>query len=82
MLVLVTTNEELGTLHPAVSRPGRAAANVEFPPLTAEEAAAWLEQHGVDAAAAAATNRSLASLYALLEGRDPADTRIVGFGET
>ena len=82
VLVLVTTNEELGTLHPAVSRPGRAAANVEFPPLTAEEAAAWLEQHGVDAAAAAATNRSLASLYALLEGRDPADTRIVGFGET
>jgi hypothetical protein len=79
ILVLVTTNEEIGTLHPAVARPGRAAANIEFLPLSRDEAVAWLERHGVDASPP--TTRSLASLYALLEGRDPADTRVVGFGE-
>ena len=30
ILVLVTTNEELGALHPAIARPGRCAANVLF----------------------------------------------------
>src|SRR5256886_15351988 len=46
VLVLVTTNEELRKLHPAVARPGRCAANVEFKPLTGAEATAWLERHG------------------------------------
>jgi hypothetical protein len=31
VLCLVTTNEELGTLHEAVARPGRCAARIEFP---------------------------------------------------
>jgi hypothetical protein len=79
VLVLVTTNEEIGTLHPAVARPGRAAANIEFPPLTRDEASAWLQQRGVEARAPAPP--TLASLYALLEGRDPTETRAVGFGE-
>jgi hypothetical protein len=79
VLVLVTTNEEVGALHPAVARPGRAAANIEFRPLSREEAAAWLERHGIDAPPP--STRSLASLYAVLEGRDPADARVVGFGE-
>jgi len=80
VLVLVTTNEEIGTLHPAVARPGRSAANIAFPPLTREEAKAWLERHGVDSAAPSPP--TLASLYALLEGREAADTRVVGFGES
>jgi Domain of unknown function (DUF5925) len=79
VLVLVTTNEEIGTLHPAVARPGRAAANIEFKPLTRDEASTWLEGHGVDGVVPA--TGTLASLYAVLEGRDPADTRVVGFGE-
>lgn len=79
MLVLVTTNEELGTLHPAVARSGRAAANIEFPPLSQEEAVAWLQRHGVDAAPR--SSATLASLYALVEGRAPDDTRVVGFGD-
>jgi hypothetical protein len=79
VLVLVTTNEEIGTLHPAVARPGRAAANIEFTPLTRTEASGWLEGHGVDRVVP--TTGTLASLYAMLEGRDPAETRVVGFGE-
>jgi hypothetical protein len=79
VLVLVTTNEEIGTLHPAVARPGRAAANIEFKPLTRAEASAWLESHGLDGAVP--STGTLASLYAVIEGRDQADTRVVGFGE-
>lgn len=42
VLALVTTNDELGTLHPAVSRPGRCASQLEFGPLSAEEASEFL----------------------------------------
>ena len=42
VLVLVTTNETLRSLHPAVSRPGRCASQIEFAAFTAEEAAEWL----------------------------------------
>ena len=40
--LLITTNEPLGTLHPAVTRPGRCLAEVEFGPLSAEECNRWL----------------------------------------
>jgi len=69
VLVLVTTNEEIRTLHPAVARPGRAAANVEFTALTAEEAASWLAERGSEATADRAID--LASLYGLVEGFEP-----------
>ncbi|HET8651966.1 MAG TPA: DUF5925 domain-containing protein [Gaiellaceae bacterium] len=68
VLVLVTTNEPIKTLHPAVARPGRCAANIEFDPLTAEEAGAWLRQHGSEESADGPL--PLAELYARLEGRD------------
>jgi hypothetical protein len=69
VLVLVTTNERIETLHPAVARPGRCAANIEFDKLGQGEATAWLRQHGVSGEAGGP--RMLASLYAQLEGRDP-----------
>jgi hypothetical protein len=77
VLVLVTTNEEVRKLHPAVARPGRCAANIEFRPLTGAEATAWLERH--EHPAKVDGGRTLASLYAELEGRDPADLALVGF---
>ena len=79
VLVLVTTNEEIRKLHPAVARPGRCAANVEFDPLGTAEATAWLERHGLPKETAGP--RTLASLYAELEGRDPNDTVLLGFGD-
>lgn len=42
VLVLITTNEEITKLHPAVSREGRCAAAVNFKPFTREEAEVWL----------------------------------------
>ena len=68
VLVLVTTNERIEALHPAVARPGRCAANIEFEPLSEQEASAWLDRHGVTSTDHAP--QILASLYAQLEGRD------------
>lgn len=45
-LILLTTNEELASLHPAVIRPGRCLARIEFQPFSAEEARAWLGSAG------------------------------------
>jgi hypothetical protein len=78
VIVLVTTNEEIKKLHPAVARPGRCAANVMFDALSREEASEWLSVHGVDEESRGA--RTLASLYAQAEGRDPSETVLVGFG--
>jgi uncharacterized protein DUF5925 len=64
VLVLVTTNEEIRALHPAVARPGRCAANIEFSPLTGDEAAAWLGRHGLEVDGAQPA--TLAALYARL----------------
>jgi len=78
VLVLVTTNEELRKLHPAVARPGRCAANIEFEALSAEEVAAWLERRGVTECPGSPA--ILASLYALAEGFDAGETaRTAGF---
>ena len=78
VLVLVTTNEAIRTLHPAVARPGRCAANVEFGRLSPEEAQAWLERHSVEGEADAAA--TLASLYARAEGYAEGDRQPAGFG--
>ncbi|MDP8911863.1 MAG: DUF5925 domain-containing protein [Actinomycetota bacterium] len=78
VLVLVTTNEEIRKLHPAVARPGRCAANIEFVPLSVEESKAWLERHGVDDAVSAPT--TLAALYAKTEDFETAEAeRTTGF---
>jgi ATP-dependent 26S proteasome regulatory subunit len=42
LALLLTTNEPVGQLHPAVTRPGRCLAEVRFTELSAGEAATWL----------------------------------------
>jgi hypothetical protein len=77
VLVLVTTNELLRRLHPAVSRPGRCAAAVEIGAFPAEEADAWLAGRGLGSEGVALT---LAELYARAEGRPAEPPRApVGF---
>jgi hypothetical protein len=77
ILVLVTTNEPIKTLHPAVARPGRCAANIEFARLSAAEANAWLER----AATSERVDRAslLADLYALEAGKKPGELPPAGF---
>lgn len=45
VLVLLTTNEEISELHPALVRPGRCLATVHFSPFDVREAAEWLGEN-------------------------------------
>lgn len=67
VLVLVTTNEELKSLHPAVARPGRCAAKLTFAPLDREAAVAWARARGVEEDALPGRSVTLAELYASVE---------------
>ena len=79
ILVLVTTNEELGRLHPAISRPGRCASNVLFTRMPVEQANAWLAERENETTVK--EPRTLAELYALVEGWDAVTERQqTGFG--
>lgn len=77
ILVLVTTNEELKKLHPAVSRPGRCAARLTFEELDRETVAAWAVSHDVELEDGP---RTLAELYAAAEHYEQSTSRRrVGF---
>jgi hypothetical protein len=65
VLVLLTTNEDIGRLHPAITRPGRCLSQVEFEPLSPAEAGAWLG----GGAAAPGGRATLAELFAQREQR-------------
>ncbi|MEV0091547.1 DUF5925 domain-containing protein [Streptomyces sp. NPDC050738] len=67
VLVAITTNEDLGRLHPAIVRPGRCLARIEVGPLSRQEAGVWLD----GAATAPEEGATLAELYALRRGGDP-----------
>ncbi len=66
VMVLITTNEPLSTMHPAVIRPGRCLTEMEFGALSAEAANRWLRANGSDVTVAKPT--PLAELYATSSG--------------
>ncbi len=76
-LVLVTTNEPVGKLHPAVGRPGRCWAEIEFVPLTKDEGNRWLRTRGSPARVDSPT--PIADLYAILEDRERPQEAAFGF---
>lgn len=59
VLLLITTNEPMRGLHPAVVRPGRCLADVQFRRFTHREATAWLGDAGTPPSGEA----TLAELY-------------------
>lgn len=59
VLLLITTNEPMRGLHPAVVRPGRCLADVQFRSFSHGEAVDWLEGRGHGAG----ENVTLAELY-------------------
>jgi hypothetical protein len=67
-ILLVTTNEPIAHLHPAVRRPGRCWASIDFGPFDVAEAMAWLAREGVDRDVRAPV--TLAELYAIAEDRE------------
>ncbi|WP_346619202.1 DUF5925 domain-containing protein [Blastococcus montanus] len=77
VLVLLTTNEDVGRLHPAITRPGRCLSQVEFDLLSPAEAQAWLG----GSVPAPERPMTLAELFALREERaHPADAIAPEFG--
>jgi hypothetical protein len=78
-ILLVTTNEPIGRMHPAVRRPGRCWASIDFGPFEPGEATAWLALRGVEREVTRPA--TLAELYAIAEDREPDDDDAVeGFG--
>jgi hypothetical protein len=74
-LLLITTNEPVRELHPAVRRPGRCLADIEFAPLSVHEAEAWLAARGIARRVARPT--PVAELFGA-EGSDGAVVREAG----
>jgi len=60
---LLTANEELGQIDPAITRPGRCIEVVEFDKLSVEKSNEWLKDHKVDKTVADET--VLAELYSM-----------------
>ncbi len=68
-IVIVTTNEELEKLHPAVSRPGRCTFYHKFGKLSVNESIAWLDSMGhPELATKVEKPQTLAELYAMIGG--------------
>lgn len=77
-IVLVTTNEPLGKLHPAVQRPGRCWQQAEFEPLETDAANRWLAKRNTRMRVATPT--TLTDLYNMRRGAPPRNERAFGFG--
>jgi len=74
LLVALTTNEPLTSLHAAIARPGRCIAEIEVGLLGETEARAWL---GRDLPARPQGGYSLAELVAIRDGTEPVQARAV-----
>jgi len=78
LLVLITTNEPLTRLHPAVVRPGRCSAVIEFERFAPDDANTWLRDHA--STTTVGCSATLADLYGVLTGSGPpAPKRTIGF---
>ncbi|CAB4881220.1 MAG: AAA family ATPase [Actinobacteria bacterium] len=67
-LLLITTNENSKNLHPAVSRPGRCMAEIEFNALNRAEIAAWCADRELETPDR--DTMTLAELYAATRGKE------------
>jgi hypothetical protein len=87
VLVLVTTNEMVGRLHPAISRAGRCASQTLFQRMPRVEAEEWLRARGTnpevvwpsDDYDGPPNSITIADLYALRAGQARDATTGVGF---
>lgn len=68
ILVLITTNEEFQSLHPAVSREGRCLASIKFNHLNINEAQKFLKNNNASTSETLDKHKlySLASLYGMI----------------
>jgi hypothetical protein len=77
-IVLVTTNEPVGKLHPAIQRPGRCWRQIEFAPVETSRANKWIAYH--DSSIRVTKPTTLTDLYAILRGTPIHEEATFGFG--
>jgi len=87
VIFLLTANEPLDVIDPAILRPGRCLQRMEVPPMTADEGVAWLHKKKADHLSAQLEGKkqvSLADLFAIFHGnpfaQDPGSSSKSGFG--
>lgn len=70
IMVLITSNEDIGAMHEAVTRPGRCISNVQFTPFSTKDAREWMRHHDSEYPVDMMDRRdySLADLFALASG--------------
>jgi hypothetical protein len=78
ILILVTTNDDLGNLNPAVRRHGRCLSEIDFRRFETDEAATWLRSVGCEAQPEGP--RTLSELYSIRAGHNLVpERRNIGF---
>jgi hypothetical protein len=65
IMVFITTNEKVGNLHPAISRPGRCSFHHDFGKLSEDRSKDWLEAKGLGPKFDG-KKHTIAELYALM----------------
>lgn len=68
LLLGITTNDDIASLHPAVVRPGRCLAQAEIPAFTRDEAETWLGLDHADQFHQIGDKATLAELYHISKG--------------
>jgi ATPase family protein associated with various cellular activities (AAA) len=77
-MILITTNEEIGKLNNALTRPGRCFSEIGFERFGVDEANLWLREGGCDRRVDGA--RNLSELYAIASGMNlEKSARQIGF---
>jgi len=77
-MILITTNEDLGRLNSAITRPGRCFSEIGFERFGVDEANTWLRDGGCDSRVDGA--RNLSELYAIAGGLSREESaRKIGF---
>ncbi len=66
VMVMLSTNEPLGGLHPAISRPGRCLSQIDFRRMSRSESAEWLGREPIPG-----NDFSLAELFEIERGGNP-----------
>jgi len=69
VMTLLTTNAEIGSLNPAVTRAGRCIADIEVPPLSPTEGQIWLADHHLATNTFQDKHLTLAELYEISRER-------------
>ena len=64
LLILITTNEPIEKIHPAIKRHGRCLSNIEFGTLSVAESEAWLREHKAEMDRPLMDGATVAELYA------------------